>query len=157
MKNQEQTLVIIKPDGINRGIMGEIIHRFERKGLKIAGIKMIKLDDRVLEEHYSHHKDKPFFKNLKEFMKLSPTIVMILEGNHAVSSVRAMTGTTSGIEAQPGTIRGDYSSSLSHNVVHASENEEIAKIEIKRFFKTSEIFSYSRIDWEIIYSADERL
>lgn len=157
MAQQEQTLVLIKPDGINRGIIGEIIHRFERKGLKIAALKMVKLNDKILEEHYFHHKNKPFFKDLKDFMQLSPTVIMILEGNHAVSIVRTMAGPTSGFSAPPGTIRGDYSSSISHNVVHASEDAKQAKIEIKRFFKSAEIFSYKKIDWEAIYAVDERL
>ena len=157
MAQQEKSLVLIKPDGVNRGIIGEILQRFERKGLKIVGLKMIKLSDEVLDKHYSHHKDKPFFKALKDFMKLSPNIALVLEGNHAVRTVRKMAGPTRGFEASPGTIRGDYSSSISHNIIHASEDEEQAKKEIKRFFSKEEIFSYNRIDWEVIYAVDERL
>ena len=157
MSQQEQTLVLIKPDGVNRGIVGEILQRFERKGLKIVAIKMVKLSDEILDDHYSHHKEKPFFKDLKKFMQLSPNIAIVLEGNHAIKTVREMAGTTYGFEASPGTIRGDYSSSVSHNVVHASEDKESAKKEIARFFKKEEIFSYNRIDWDAIYAVDEQL
>ncbi len=156
MSKQEQTLVIVKPDGVNRGIVGDIINRLERKGLKIVGIKMVQLTDEVLDIHYSHHKDKPFFAKLKAFMKYAPTIAMVVEGNYAISSVRSIAGPTRGYEAMPGTIRGDFSSSASHNVVHASEHEEAAKEEIKRFFKEDEIFSYNRIDWTALYEEDER-
>ncbi len=152
----QQTLVIIKPDGVNRGIIGEIIHRFERKGLKIVGIKMEHLSDTKLDIHYEHHKGKPFFERLKKYMKSAPTILMILEGNNVVEVVRHMAGPTRGYEALPGTIRGDYSLSQSNNIVHASDSVESAEAEIKRFFKPDEIFSYKKIDWEMIYAEEER-
>ncbi len=151
----ERTLVIIKPDAVNRGLIGEIIHRFERKGLKIIGLKMVHLKDKELEEHYAHHRGKPFFKHLVEFMKLSPTVLMVLEGNEAISVVRKMAGPTFGVEAPPGTIRGDFSMSISHNIVHASDSPQTAKEEIKRFFKKSELFPYERIDWSILYSEED--
>jgi len=152
----ERTLVIIKPDGINRSIAGEIIHRFERKGLKIVGLKMMHLSDELLDEHYEHHKGKPFFQKLKDFMKSAPALLVVLEGNNAVEVVRIMAGPTRGYEALPGTIRGDYSISQQHNIVHASDAPETAEKEIKRFFADEEIFPYKRIDWEMVYAVDER-
>lgn len=152
----EQTLVIIKPDGVNRGIIGEIIHRFERKGLKIAGIKMEHLSDTKLDVHYEHHKGKPFFERLKKFMKSAPTVLIVLEGNNAIEIVRGMAGPLRGYEALPGTIRGDYSMSVCNNIIHASDSAESAQVEIKRFFKPDEIFSYKKIDWEMIYTEEER-
>jgi len=151
----QKTLVIIKPDAVNRGLIGEIVNRFEDKGLKIIGLKMVHLKDEILEKHYAQHKTKAFFQDLVQFMKLSPTILMVLEGNEAISVVRKMAGPTFGVEAEPGTIRGDFSMSISHNVVHASDSIETAKKEIKRFFKKNEIFPYQRIDWNIIYSEQD--
>lgn len=151
----EQTLIIIKPDALNRTVVGEIIHRFERKGLKIVGMKMTHLTEDVLEEHYSHLKDKPFYPILMKFMQAAPSLLMILEGNNVVEVVRKMAGPTHGAEADAGTIRGDYSLSNQNNVVHASDSVENAEKEIKRFFKPEEIFDYKRIDTEMIYSEQE--
>ncbi|NIA18451.1 MAG: nucleoside-diphosphate kinase, partial [Actinobacteria bacterium] len=117
---EEQTLIIIKPDALNRSLVGEIIHRFERKGLKLVGIKMIQLDDKILKEHYSHLADKPFFPRIAQFMKSWPVIVMVIEGLEAVESVRLITGDTMGRKADAGTIRGDFSMSIQANIVHAS-------------------------------------
>jgi len=152
----EQTLIIIKPDGVNRGIIGEVVHRFERKGLKIVGIKMDHLKDEILDIHYGHHKDKPFFTMLKNFMKSAPALLVVLEGNNAVEVVRMMAGATTGYEAAPGTIRGDYSMSHQHNIIHASDSVENAQKEISRFFPKDEVFPYKRIDWEVVYAEDER-
>ena len=152
----ERTLVIIKPDAVNRNIVGEIIDRFEQKGLLIVGLKMAHLKDEQLSEHYAHHKEKPFFKELVDFMKHSPSILMVLEGIRAVDVVRLMTGVTYGVEAAPGTIRGDYSMSLSHTIIHASDTAENAEVEIKRFFEDTEIFPYKRIDWAEVYNSEER-
>ena len=152
----EKTLVIIKPDAVNRGLTGEIIKRFEQKGLEIAAIKMKHLNEEELNEHYAHHRDKPFFKDLVNFMRHSPSILMVLEGVKAVEAVRFLCGSTYGIEAAPGTIRGDFSMSRSNNIVHASDSVETAEKEIKRFFKEEEIFSYRRIDWSEVYSKEEQ-
>lgn len=152
----QRTLVIIKPDAINRGLAGEILARFEDKGLKIVGMKMKHLEDAELEEHYSHLKDKPFFPALRDFMKHSPSLVLCLEGNGVVDAVRLMCGPTHGLQAAPGTIRGDYSMSIQQNVVHASEDEAAAETEVKRFFTASELFDYPRIDMEMVYSVEER-
>lgn len=152
----EKTLVILKPDAINRAIIGEVIHRFERKGLKVVGLKLVHLDDRMLEEHYAHHKGKPFFESYKQFMKSAPSTLVVLEGNNAVEVVRLMAGPTYGHEAPPGTIRGDYSLSAAQNIVHASDSVETAQQEIKRLFKPSELFDWQRVDLEFLYSEDER-
>ncbi|PIN85925.1 nucleoside-diphosphate kinase [Candidatus Woesearchaeota archaeon CG10_big_fil_rev_8_21_14_0_10_44_13] len=153
---KERTLVILKPDAVNRTIVGEIIHRFEAKGLKITGMKMTHLDEDILGEHYSHHKGKPFYKGLVKFMMHCPSLLVVLEGNHAVDVVRKLAGETHGAKAAPGTIRGDYSLSNQCNALHASDSIESAKIEIKRFFRDNELFDYSRIDTEMIYAEDER-
>lgn len=146
----ERTLVIIKPDALQRNVIGEIITRFERKGLKIVGCKMMRLDDAVLTEHYAHHKDKPFFSNIKEFMKHSPVILMVLQGAGAVQGVRLIAGATKGVEADAGTIRGDLAMS-NQNLVHASDSPETAKEEIKRFFKQEELFDYEKLDDCMVY------
>ena len=153
---KERTMIIFKPDAVNRTITGEIIHRFERKGLKIVGMKMAHLSEDLLNEHYSHLRDKPFFPKLVKFMRTCPSLLMVLEGNNAVNIVRMMAGETHGGKALPGTIRGDYSLSTQCNAVHASESVEAAENEIKRFFSDDEIFEYNRIDTEMIYAEDER-
>lgn len=151
----EKTLVIIKPDALQRNLLGEIISRFERKGLKIIGLKMIQLSDILLEEHYSHHKDKPFFDGLRRFMQSSPVAVIVLEGMEVVKVVRQLCGATSGRVADIGTIRGDLAIST-QNIVHASDSIETAEKEIWRFFNTDEIFEYRKIDFEFLYGEDER-
>lgn len=152
----EKTIVIIKPDALQRNLFGNIISRFESKGLKIVGLKMIRLDDVLLEEHYIYQKDKPFFSALKNFMKKSPVIVMVLEGLEAVKVVRMICGKTSGREADVGTIRGDLSMSTQTNIIHASDSPEVAQKELAIFFKDSEIFNYLKIDFEYIYGEEER-
>lgn len=151
----EQTLIIFKPDAINRGLVGEILHRFERKGLKLVAMKMIHLDDDLLGTHYFHLKDRPFFPVLKRFMSSAPSIVSVIEGVNAVEVVRNLVGSTKGYEANAGTIRGDYSISSQCNVIHASDSKVNANIEIARFFNPDEIFSYEKIDLDFIYSEDE--
>ncbi len=151
----ERTLIIIKPDAINRAIVSEIMHRFERKGLKIVGMKMARLTEAQLHEHYVHLKGKPFFPSLVEFMRETPTVLMVLEGIGVIEICRNLCGATHGAKALPGTIRGDYSVSTQSNVVHASESQKIAEEEIKRFFGKNELFEYERIDSELLYSEDE--
>jgi len=152
---REKTLIIIKPDAVNRCVVGSIVNRFERKGLKIIGMKMSNLTEDLLEEHYAHLKDKPFFPTLKAFMRSSPALLMVLEGKNVVEIVRKMAGPTHGGEALPGTIRGDYTLSNQNNVVHASDSVESANNEVARFFKEEELFDYKRIDTEFLYSEDE--
>jgi len=146
----ERTLIIIKPDAMQRNLVGEIISRFEKKGLKIVGMKMMELDDLKLEEHYAHHKDKPFFEGIKTFMKSSPVLVLVLEGYEVIQAVRIIIGSTKGIEADAGTIRGDLALT-NHNLVHASDSLETAEQEIKRFFADDELFGYVKISDQMVF------
>lgn len=141
---------------MQRNLLGEIISRFERKGLKTIGLKMMHLDDIILDAHYSHHKDKPFFEGLKRHMKHSPAVVMVLEGINAIKAVRLIVGPTKGSEADAGSIRGDLSMSTQTNLVHASDSAETAEKEIYRFFNADELFAYKKIDFEFIYGEEER-
>lgn len=149
------TLVILKPSTIQRAILGEVISRFEKKGLQIVGMKMINLSDEVLKIHYSHLVNKPFYGRIKDSMQASPVVVMALKGVDAVNVVRKITGVTNGRDAQPGTIRGDYSISVQENIVHASDSYETAQTELARFFTTDEIFDYPQINIQSIYANDE--
>ncbi len=153
-ETEERSLIIIKPDAIQRSLVGEIITRFERKGLKIVGMKMMHLGDVLVEEHYAHIKDKPFFPRIKRFMTSAPVIVMAVAGLKAVGSIRLIVGITKGYEADAGTIRGDFSLSMQSNVVHASDSVENGKLEIKRFFKDDEIVEYEKVDTQFIFSDD---
>lgn len=149
------TLVILKPSAVQRGLSGEVITRFEKKGLQIVGMKMITLSDEVLNEHYAHLKEKSFFGRIKDAMQTSPVIVMALKGVGAIEVVRKMAGKTNGRDAEPGTIRGDYSMSVQENLVHASDSPETAEIELKRFFSNDEIFTYPQLMLPNIYANDE--
>lgn len=151
---EEKTLILIKPDAIQRGLLGEIVSRFERKGLKIVGMKMIQLEDAMLEAHYAHIKDKPFFVGIKNFMKSSPVVAMVLSGINAVSATRIIVGPTKAYEAAAGSIRGDLSLSIQSNIVHASDSPEAAQEEVERFFSADEIFEYDAAAFPYVY-ADE--
>ena len=151
---EETTLIIIKPDALQRNLLGEIVQRFERKGLRIVGMKMMRLDDVLLEEHYVHHKDKPFFEGLKRFMKSSPVIVTALAGINAIKACRIIVGPTHGAEADAGSIRGDLAMST-QNLVHASDSQETAEAELARFFKAQELFDYEKIDFPFVYGEEE--
>ncbi len=151
----ERTLVLIKPDGIERGFIGEIIRRFENKGLKIVGLKMLKMTKEMAKEHYSHLVDKHFYPDLEEFMTSHPIIAMVLEGKEAVNVVRAMLGPTNATKAPAGTIRGDLSNSTSRNIIHGSDSLETAEKEIKRFFKDEELFEYTPKLMTYLYAGDE--
>ncbi len=148
----EKSLIIIKPDAVQRNLIGEIISRIEKKGLKIVGMKMISIEDAILEEHYAHIKDKPFFPGIRDFMKSSPVTVMAVEGINAISALRLLVGPTKAWEANAGTIRGDFSLSTQSNIVHASDSVENGEIEVKRFFEEKEIFNYQKIDTDFIYA-----
>jgi nucleoside-diphosphate kinase len=147
---EEKTLIILKPDAIHRGLLGEVIARFERKGLKIVGMKMLRLEDAILEAHYAHIKDKPFFAGIRKYMQASPVIVMVLSGIGAVAATRLILGPTKSFEAPAGTIRGDLSLSMQSNLVHASDSVENGVIEVKRFFNDDELFDYKRNDFDFI-------
>ncbi|MCM1032340.1 MAG: nucleoside-diphosphate kinase [Odoribacter sp.] len=151
----EQTFIILKPSAIKRSLAGDVITRFQRKGLFIHGIKMMQLDETILREHYAHLVDRPFFPSLVKSMTSTPVIVMILAGKDAVNVVRAMTGATNCRNAAPGTIRGDFGMSGQENIIHASDSVENAVIEINRFFKPSEIFNYTMPTESSIYAPDE--
>ncbi|EGJ70364.1 Nucleoside-diphosphate kinase [Bacteroides coprosuis DSM 18011] len=151
----QQTLVILKPCTIQRALIGEVITRFERKGLKVVGLKMLQLSDEVLSEHYAHLSNKPFFQRVKNSMMASPVIVCCLEGVDAIAAVRRITGDTNGRLADPGTIRGDFCMSFQENIIHASDSSEAASIEINRFFKPYEIFDYKQGIFEYLYANDE--
>ena len=150
----ERTLILLKPDAISRGISGEIISRFEKKGLKIVGLKMIKMSEELAKKHYSKYVGKSFFPVLMKFMTSKPIIAMVVEGIEAIKVVRTLVGKTNGREAAPGTIRGDYGMSISKNLIHASDSIETAKEEISRFFKEDELIEWKK-DEEKIYSEDE--
>lgn len=147
MNKVERTLVIIKPDAVVRGLIGEIISRFEKRGLKIIGIKMIHIDRELAEKHYEEHKGKPFFEPLIDYITKAPSVVMVVEGRYAISVVRKMCGATDPKDAEPGTIRGDYGLDVGdaiYNVIHASDSEETAKREIALYFKDEELFKYCK-------------
>lgn len=147
---------MVKPDGVQRGLIGEVIHRFERKGLKLVGLKMISLSDAILDEWYCHHKDKPFFGGLKSYMQSYPVIAILLEGKDVVATVRKMIGITKARDAEPGTIRGDFAMSQQYNLIHASESVETAKKEEMLVFNKDEIFEWDKRDLQNIYLEDER-
>ena len=151
----QTTLVILKPSALQRSLIGEVIGRFEKKGLQIVGLKMVVLSDEVLEDHYAHLKEKPFFRRIIESMQVSPVVVMALKGLEAVDVVRTMTGSTNGRNASPGTIRGDFSISVQENIVHTSDSPETAEIELKRFFEKKEIYEYSQLTFANLYANDE--
>lgn len=151
----ERTVVLVKPDGVQRSLIGEIIHRFERKGLKLVGLKMVSLTDAILDEWYAHHKDKPFFGGLKSYMKSYPVVAMLLEGKDVVATIRKMIGITRARDAEPGTIRGDFAMSQQYNLIHASENVEIAKKEEMLVFNKDEIFEWDKKDLKNVYLEDE--
>ena len=153
---EERTLVLVKPDALQRNLLGEIIHRFERKGLKVIGMKMIRLDDVLLKAHYGKYSDKPFFEGMKKYMSSAPIIAIALSGIKAVSAVRTLIGSTKGYEAAAGTIRGDFGMSVQTNLVHASDPAEKPEEEIARFFKPEELFSYKKVDFDLVYSEEER-
>lgn len=160
VKNQiivlmEKTLVILKPSAIQRSLIGRVISRFEQKGLRLVGMKMVQLDDKILSIHYAHLKDKPFFQRVKDSMMACPVIVQCWEGVDSAKVVRKIIGSTNGREAQPGTIRGDFSVSAQENIVHASDSAESAKIELKRFFKDDELFQYDLQVHPNLYASDE--
>ena len=130
----EKTYIMLKPDAIKRGLMGEVISRIERKGYKITNCKMMNLDEAILREHYAHIADRPFFPEIVEYMTSGPVLAMIVEGENAVQGMRIIMGATKFEDAQAGTIRGDYAFCTGENIIHGSDSLENAAIEIKRFF-----------------------
>ena len=151
----EKTLVLVKPGAVQRGLIGRIITRFEEKGLKLTGIKLMTLSNELLNEHYSHLADKPFFPGTVKFMQATPVVAICLEGIGVVDTVRQMCGITKARDAAPGTIRGDLAMSIQANLVHASDSIETASKEVPRFFKADELFDYHSALTEAVYSEDE--
>lgn len=157
MNNIQQSVVLVKPDGLQRGLLGEIIARFERKGLKLVAIKMMRMSDQVLDKWYAHHKGKVFFHDLKLFMMSAPIIAMLWEGVEAIETVRKLCGTTLGREAEAGSIRGDFSMSQQLNLIHASDNVANAVKEKKLIFKDKEEINWDSASESLIYSKEERI
>lgn len=150
-----KTAVLVKPDGLQRGLIGEIITRFERKGLKLVGLKMLRMSDKQLTAWYEEHKDKSFFGDLKSFMASMPIVAMVWEGIDSVPVVRKLVGTTLGREAEAGSIRGDFGMSQQYNLIHASATNDDAEREIKIVFGDDELFDYSGAMECVIYAESE--
>jgi len=139
---EELEFVMIKPDGVSRGLIGEIINRFERRGLKIVGLKMLKMDRKMAEKLYEVHKGKHFFNDLIDYVTSGPVVVMVLKGRRAIKIVRDMVGATKPWEAQPGTIRGDFAIDIDRNIIHASDSPENSEKEMSIFFAKDELLEY---------------
>ena len=151
----EKTIIIVKPDGVQRGLVGEVLKRVEMKGLKVVGLKMAYLKESELREHYAHLVEKPFYPGLENFMKSSPVVIACLEGKDAVMAVRTIAGITHAGKADGGTIRGDLAMGMC-NVVHCSDSAESGQAEVTRFFKEEEIFDYDKTEYLHVYMEDER-
>ncbi|MFH1087856.1 MAG: nucleoside-diphosphate kinase [Chloroflexota bacterium] len=141
----EKTLVIIKPDGVQRGLIGKIISRLEKRGLRIVGLKMLQADTALAERHYAVHKGKPFFAALVNFITSGPVVTVVLEGDKAIEIVRRTMGDTDCAKASPGSIRGDLGVDITHNLIHGSDSPETAASEIALFFSRTELIDYSRV------------
>jgi nucleoside-diphosphate kinase len=146
----QQTLILIKPDGVQRRLIGTIMTRFEEKGLRLAGLKLVKPTRELAEKHYAVHKDKTFYDTLLDFLTSGPTVAMVWEGHEAVSVARTLIGATNGTKASPATIRGDFALSVQNNLVHGSDSPENAQLEIGLWFELSELVEYRNCDQEWI-------
>ncbi len=142
----QQTFVMIKPDGVQRGLVGQIIQRFEQKGIKIVAIKMVSVSKELAEKHYGIHRGKPFFEPTVSYITSSPVVAMVLGGHNCIDMVRGMMGKTNPQEASPGTIRGDYGQFIGRNIIHGSDGEDTAAFEINLWFSAEELSEYTRID-----------
>jgi nucleoside-diphosphate kinase len=140
----ERTLIIIKPDAVQRGLIGPIVTRFERRGLRIAGMKLIQIDRALAERHYAVHEGKPFYEPLIQYITSAPVVVMVLEGNHAIDIARRTMGATNPAEAAPGTIRADFGLEIGRNLVHGSDGADTAAFEVPLFFDEDELLTYQR-------------
>jgi nucleoside-diphosphate kinase len=147
----EQTFVMIKPDGVQRALIGQAISRFESKGLKVVATKMLHMDKELASRHYGEHVGKPFYEKLVNYITSGPVLVMVLEGKDVISCVRTVVGKTNPQDAEPGTIRGDFGMEIGKNIIHASDSPESAKREISLFFSEKEIIDYKRIDEVWLY------
>ncbi len=151
----QRTLVLLKPDCVQRRLMGRIIARFEEKGLNIVAVKMLKVTPEKARQHYAEHVDKPFYRSLESFITSAPVLAMAIDGLQAISVVREMLGATSGLKAAAGTIRGDFSSSRQMNLVHASDGEEAAARELKLYFEDAEFCDYEPVATPFMTAGDE--
>ncbi|MGC8496413.1 MAG: nucleoside-diphosphate kinase [Thermoplasmata archaeon] len=147
----KQTLILLKPDAVQRSLIGEIIRRIEKKGLKIVALKMLAVSPALAEKLYEVHKDKKFYTDLMLYITSGPIVAMVVEGEQVVEVVRLLIGSTDGAKASPGTIRGDFALNIQKNVIHASDSEERAKFEISIFFNSAEILNYKKSDMNWIY------
>jgi len=147
----ERTFVMIKPDGVQRGLVGEILSRFENKGFKIVAAKFGVLAESIVDKHYEEHLAKPFYPGMKAYITSGPVFRFVLEGDNVVATVRKMNGATNPTEANPGTIRGDYALSIGKNVIHAADSPESAAREIGIHFTQAELVSYTKIDESELY------
>ena len=147
----ERTLVILKPDAVDRRLVGEVIARFERKGLLLIGLKLTMISQATAEKHYEAHRGKPFYPGLLKFMTSSPAVLMALQGNRAIEVARKMMGKTFGHQAEPGTIRGDFGISSQYNLIHGSDSAESAERELRLFFAPGEILEYRTSDWKWLH------
>ena len=147
----EQTYVMVKPDGVQRGLVGEVISRIEKRGLKIVALRMNVINEAAAKEHYAEHAARPFFSGLVEFITSGPSVSMVVAGKDSIRVMRAINGATNPVDAAPGTIRGDFALDVGRNVVHASDSPDAAAREIAIHFKDSEIGKYSRIDEVCLY------
>jgi nucleoside-diphosphate kinase len=147
----ERTLIIVKPEGVQRGLIGNVITRLEQRGLKFVGLKLIHITPELAERHYGVHKGKPFFNGLVKHITSSPVVVGVVEGPKAISVVRATMGTTNASEALPGTIRGDYALEIGFNIIHGSDAPETAEFEINLFFRPEELVEYKLANQQWVY------
>lgn len=152
----ERTLVLIKPDAVQRSLIGEIIGRFEKKGLKLVAMKMVRMNEELLKQWYHQYKDAPFFPKIASYMEWTPIIAMVWEGHTAVELVRKIIGTRKGYEAEAGSIRGDYGMSGGNNLVHASDSLENVDREVAIIFEKDEIHEYETVTETLVYSEEER-
>jgi nucleoside-diphosphate kinase len=151
----EQTLIILKPDCVHRRLIGRLIQRFEDKGLTIAAMKLIQISRELAERHYAPHKGKPFYPGLINYITAGPVVVMVVAGPRAIAISRKLMGKTFGFDAEPGTIRGDFGSSMTYNLVHGSDSPESAATEIALYFKPEDILNYSTVDTVWVNKPDE--
>src|SRR5437867_11232540 len=142
----QQTLILIKPDGVQRRLVGTIMQRFEAKGLRLAGLKLLQASQSLAEKHYAVHKGKPFYESLLKFITAGPTVAMVWEGREAVAVARTLMGPTDGAKAPPATIRGDFAISVQNNLVHGSDSPENAAVEIALWFRPEELVDYPMVD-----------
>lgn len=147
----EKTFLMVKPDGVQRNLIGEIVQRFEKKGFKLAGAKLMQISNELAEEHYSEHKERPFFGELVEFITSGPVFAMVWEGENVIATARNMMGKTNPAEAAPSTVRGDFGITVGKNIIHGSDSPESAEREINLFFDEKELVAYDKVDINWIY------